>query len=218
MSLFKVVRQNLIHARAVIRQYGKCFLHGDGNIYIKPEDSGFRKDFTNPNADGTPSASSYVLELSSLDQVPTSVKVCEEAFLRAKNKEQRDNANKVKVVGLVSTFSIDESDEEGIDPEENEDTFKPANQGQLQNIPKAEVVKTPKPTKPTAAPKQPAPAPAGKGQTAAATKPVQTSGKPAVNNNIPKAEIVKTPAAEGAGIQLNPDPNIAAKGSAGIEI
>lgn len=215
MSLFKVVRKNLIHARAVIRQYGKCYLHGDGNIYINLEDSGFRKDFTNPNADGTPPAAAYVLCFTSIDQVPTTVQACEEAFLKAKNQEQRDNANKAKSIPLVKTFEINESDSEGIELDEDEEEFKPANQSQLAPIPKAESVKTPPPPPPPPPVAKTSPAPAGKGQTAAAVGNKGGNGKGKTPPPPPPPPIVKDqPVNEGFTV-LKPEVE---KSSEGVNI
>lgn len=227
MSHFKVVRKNLIHARAVIRQYGKCFLHADGNIYINAEDSGFRKDFSNPNADGTPSAASYVLELKRVEDVPTSVADAEAAFFRAKNQEQKDNAQKTKSIALVKTFNIDESDEDGIEPDDEEE-FKPANAGQLAEIPKAKVVEPEKPPPPPPPAAKTPQAPAGKGQTQAAVGNKGTAGNKGNTGNKPPVKIdpkkdvppppppaAKEPQAEGFTIL---DKGDVSKGSDGVEI
>lgn len=108
-GLFKVNSVNLALARAAVRAYGECWLHGDGNIYAKEEDSDFRAVFSNPNPDKTPSAGQYRLHLTSISQVPNSAEEAEDALMRAKAQEARE-AQRQKSVSKVRTLSITEDD------------------------------------------------------------------------------------------------------------
>lgn len=108
-GIFKVNNVNLALARATVRVHGKAWLHGCGNVYNNKDDSDFRADFTNPNPDKTPHASSYRLYFDSVNQVPANEDEAEERLLRAKAAELKENTRQ-KSVNKVRTISIGEDD------------------------------------------------------------------------------------------------------------
>lgn len=179
-GLFKVNRANLTLARAAIREYGECWLHGCGNIYATKEDSDFRKEFTNPNPDKTPPASAYVLHLTRVSQVPGTPEEAEEALLKSKAQEARESQRQ-KSISKVRTLSVTEDDIH--DNDEGDEEF--AKQVIPQQLKRA--------VRP-AIPQTAAQATREKDPNAQPTGDLKAGETPAAVKTQPSAPVVKTPA------------------------
>lgn len=101
--LFKVNDANLAHLKDVIEQFGKGWIHGDGNVYADEQPHKFRRDFTNPVRPGEPGAGSYWAFFDNVHDVPTTIDELKKLFMRNKEKqleqiEEKSTKTEVKVV------------------------------------------------------------------------------------------------------------------------
>lgn len=90
--LFKVNDQHLVHLAQAVTQFGAAWIHGDGNIYVDESSSNFRKDFSNPELNGNPSAPKYRAFFDQVDDIPETVEELEKMFLSNAQKEMREQA------------------------------------------------------------------------------------------------------------------------------
>lgn len=107
MSLFKITAALLGQIAAVVKAYDECYVHGDGNIYVKNEkgeypDSKFRKEFANPKQE----ESTYRVKYGKGDRLPTTVGELEKDLLDSRNQERRADAV-VKNISGVKTITVD---------------------------------------------------------------------------------------------------------------
>jgi hypothetical protein len=99
--MFKTRQTNIPQIKAVINEYGQCWFHGCGNIYVDKKESDFRKEFTNPNSE----ESVYRIHFTSISQVPSTVEDLDKLLLASRNKEMIEEKRPKSVTG-VKTISV----------------------------------------------------------------------------------------------------------------
>jgi len=113
--LFNIHPVNLIQVKAVIRTFGVCWFHGDGNMYHIEKESDDHRQFTNPGRNNTKPAASFRAKFTSPDQVPDTVPKMEEVLLRQNNIEEKAERMKEEKAGqVINTFKVSEEDEEPV--------------------------------------------------------------------------------------------------------
>ena len=101
---------NLKHLKAVVKQYGQAWIHGDGNIYHTEKLSNDAQQFVN-----TPfSAPSYRVKFTLHDKLPTSVEELERALQEGKTKEIKDEKKQVEAKKLPIVQIEDDEEEETV--------------------------------------------------------------------------------------------------------
>jgi len=100
--IFKLHKENLPQIKAVVKKFGACYIHGDGNLYIGKEESDFRKDFSNPNSE----EASYRVKFEKGDAIPETVEDLQALMMKAKNQETLAE-REVKEVSAVKTFAVE---------------------------------------------------------------------------------------------------------------
>jgi hypothetical protein len=106
--IFKLHEENLPQVKAVVKKFGVCYIHGDGNLYITKEESDFRKDFSNPNSD----EATYRVKFEKGDEIPGTIEDLQSLMMKAKNQETLDE-RKVEEISSVRTFAVESDDETG---------------------------------------------------------------------------------------------------------
>lgn len=87
---FKTVPENIPQIRAVVRQYGGCYFHADGNLYETGEKDGFkskasddRQQYSNPDD----IEAKYRVLFKNVDHVPHTVEALNKMLLDARSNE-----------------------------------------------------------------------------------------------------------------------------------
>jgi hypothetical protein len=96
--------------KAVVRTFGICYLHGDGNMYHTEKDSHFRKNFGNPGQE----ESKYRVKFEKGDKIPETVEEMNEALMKSRQKEMVQDSQP-KAAQVSTTFKVDDEDEEAPD-------------------------------------------------------------------------------------------------------
>lgn len=95
---------NLKQAKAIIRQYGHVYLHGDGNMFVAEEASKFRRTFSNPDQE----EATLWIKLDSEGQVPDTIEETIRLMEANKKKHKTEEINKKKTGAEVIGFDMDE--------------------------------------------------------------------------------------------------------------
>jgi hypothetical protein len=104
---FKTVEANIEQIKAVVDSFGKCYFHGDGNLYDNEADSDFRKNFSNPGVNGATSPSAYRVLFTNKSQVPESVEEINAMLTQSFASEQAE-ASRPKAAQGVKTVKVAE--------------------------------------------------------------------------------------------------------------
>ena len=112
--IFKLHQNCLPQIKAVLKEYGVCYIHGDGNLYITQEKSDFRKDFSNPSNE----ESTYRVKFVTGDKIPGNVEELQKMMLENRNQEILKERTNV-YTSNVKTFTVEP---EEVEPEEVEAT------------------------------------------------------------------------------------------------
>lgn len=113
--LFKVNAANLAHLKDVIEQFGKGWIHGDGNVYADEPAHKFRRDFTNPARPGEPGAGSYWAFFDNIKDVPGTVDELKKLFMKNKERQleaidEKSTKTDVKVVKAKTPVAVEKID------------------------------------------------------------------------------------------------------------
>ena len=119
--IFKLHENCLPQIKAVVKHYGVCFIHGDGNQYVTQDKSDFRKDFSNPSSD----ESTYRVKFVTGDKIPATIEDLQKMMLDNRNQEIVKERTNV-YTSNVKTFTV-EPDEE-VTAEEKPKKGRAANQ------------------------------------------------------------------------------------------
>lgn len=95
---------NFKQAKAVIRQYGHVYLHGDGNMFVTEEASKFRRTFSNPDQ---PEATIWI-KFTSESEVPDTIEEAERLMEANKKRQAKEDIEKKKTGADVIGFDMDE--------------------------------------------------------------------------------------------------------------
>lgn len=95
---------NLKQAKAIIRQYGHVYLHGDGNMFFAEEASKFRRTFSNPDQ---PEATIWI-KFTSETEVPDTIEEAERLMENNKKRQAKEDIEKKKTGAEVVGFDMDE--------------------------------------------------------------------------------------------------------------
>jgi len=85
--MFTTHEANIPQIKATINAFGKCWFHGDGNLYSEKEDSDFRQGFSNPKNEN----SQYRILFTNVSQVPDSKEALDKMLLESRAKEIVDS-------------------------------------------------------------------------------------------------------------------------------
>lgn len=108
---------NLKQAKAIIRQYGHVYLHGDGNMFVAEEASKFRRTFSNPDQE----EATIWIKFDSEGQVPDTIEEAIRLMEINKKKHKTEEINKKKTGAEVVGFDMDELPEHLQPREKKED-------------------------------------------------------------------------------------------------
>lgn len=113
--LFKVNEANLAHLKDVIEQFGKGWIHGDGNVYVDEAPHKFRRDFTNPVRPGEPGSGSYWAYFDNVRDVPNTIEDLKKIFMKNKEKQleaidEKSTKTEVKVVKAKAPEPVEKVD------------------------------------------------------------------------------------------------------------
>jgi hypothetical protein len=112
--IFKLHKSNLPQIKAVVKKFGVCYIHGDGNLYTGKEESDFRKDFSNPNSE----EATYRVKFENINDVPETIEDLQALMMKAKNQETLDE-RRVEEISSVKTISVEPDTDEAETSEEN---------------------------------------------------------------------------------------------------
>lgn len=103
-SIFKTHPAHIAQIKAVIKAKGRCWFHGDGNLYDDDGTPGNpshnRMTFNNPMPNNVPSPASYRVLFTNVNQVPDTVDGLNEALAQAKSREIQQSVQ-AKAQGIV---------------------------------------------------------------------------------------------------------------------
>lgn len=108
---------NLKQAKAIIRQYGHVYLHGDGNMFVAEEASKFRRTFSNPDQE----EATLWIKFDSEGQVPDTIEEAIRLMEINKKKHKTEEINKKRTGAEVVGFDMDELPEHLQPREKKED-------------------------------------------------------------------------------------------------
>lgn len=107
MSTLKLHPHNLKQLAAIVSTFGECWIHGDGNMFVKKEHSDFRQEFSNPEQE----ESKYRAHFKEGDSLPTSVEGLERVMNRTRQTEKQIAKDKEKLTSPVTTVKVDGPEE-----------------------------------------------------------------------------------------------------------
>jgi hypothetical protein len=81
--MFKTSKENIPQIKATIEEFGECWFHGCGNIYVDQGASDFRQKFTNPNSE----ESTYRVHFTALNQVPATLEELNKLLMTSRSEE-----------------------------------------------------------------------------------------------------------------------------------
>jgi macrodomain Ter protein organizer (MatP/YcbG family) len=87
---------NLKHLKAVVKQYGAAWIHGDGNIYHTEKLSNDAQQFVNTQF----SSPTYRVKYTLHDTLPTTIEELEKALQDSKTKEIKNEKKQVETKAL----------------------------------------------------------------------------------------------------------------------
>lgn len=99
----KLHPHNLKQLAAIVSTFGECWIHGDGNMFVKAEHSDFRQEFSNPDQE----ESKYRAHFNKGDQLPTSLDSLEKIMNRTRASEKQKAKDKEKQISAVTTVKVD---------------------------------------------------------------------------------------------------------------
>lgn len=103
----KLHPHNLKQLAAIVDTFGECWIHGDGNMFVKAEHSDFRQEYSNPEQD----ESKYRAHFKKGDPLPASVDSLEKIMQRTRQVEKQKAKEKEKQISTVTTVKVDVDDE-----------------------------------------------------------------------------------------------------------
>ena len=110
--MFAIHEKNIPQIKATIKAFGKCYFHGDGNLYSEESDSDFRQNFSNPKNEH----SQYRILFTNENQVPATVEELTKKLMESRSQELIQGRVQ-KTVSPVKTVKVDESSKDLTDDE-----------------------------------------------------------------------------------------------------
>lgn len=110
--MFATHKDNIPQIKATIKAFGKCYFHGDGNLYSEKIDSDFRQDFSNPKNEH----SQYRILFTDENQVPATVEELNKKLMESRSQELIQGRVQ-KTVSPVKTVKVEESSKDLTDDE-----------------------------------------------------------------------------------------------------
>lgn len=105
--MFGLTKTHLSQLKAAVKNFGTCWFHADGNIYVTEKDSDFRKNFSNPKDE----KATYRVKVSDVKDVPETVEGMNQILLKSRQQEIIEAARPAKVDG-TKTFTVEEEEPE----------------------------------------------------------------------------------------------------------
>ena len=90
-KLFSVNDANLRHLEDCVEQFGKAWIHGNGNVYVTEETHAFARDYSPPLRLGELGSGSYWAFFDDVDDIPNSVELLKKIFLKNREKQVEES-------------------------------------------------------------------------------------------------------------------------------